>query len=53
MLASSLTALMLFAAPQAPPAVCTLAGPSVEAHWSGGARLPDHRCAAAGERVAG
>src|SRR6266704_2801475 len=29
------TALMLIAARQAPPAACTLAGPSVEAHWSG------------------
>ncbi len=35
MLAYSLTALILFAARQAPPAACTLAGPSVEAHWSG------------------
>src|SRR5216683_877415 len=35
MLASSLTAFILFAARQAPPAACTLAGPSVEAHWSG------------------
>src|SRR5438876_4219747 len=35
MLAYSLTAFILFAARQAPPAACTLAGPSVEAHWSG------------------
>jgi len=35
MLASSLTAFILFAARQAPPAACTLAGPAVEAHWSG------------------
>ena len=34
-LAFLLTALILFAARQAPPAACTLAGPSVEAHWSG------------------
>src|SRR5207249_7547591 len=35
MLAYSLTALILFAARQAPPAACTLAGPSVETHWTG------------------
>src|SRR5712692_10666326 len=35
MLASSLTALILFAARQAPPAACTLAGPPIESHWSG------------------
>ncbi len=35
MLAYALTAVMLVAAPQAPPAACTLAGPTVEAHWSG------------------
>src|SRR5712691_50508 len=35
MLAHSLTAFILFAARQPPPAACTLAGPSVEAHWSG------------------
>ncbi len=34
MLVHSLTALLLFAARQAPRAACTLAGPSVEAHWS-------------------
>jgi len=35
MVAYSLTAFILFAARQAPPAPCTLAGPSVEARWSG------------------
>ena len=35
MVAFWLTAFVLFAARQAPPAACTLAGPSVEAHWSG------------------
>src|SRR5438094_7595214 len=35
MLAFWLTALTFIAARQAPPAACTLAGPSVEAHWSG------------------
>src|SRR5437867_4729213 len=35
MLGSSLTVLMLFAARQTPPTACILAGPSVEAHWSG------------------
>src|SRR5438094_9362906 len=35
MLAYSLTAFILFAAQQTPRAPCTLAGPSVEAHWSG------------------
>src|SRR5437899_3724982 len=35
MIAYSLTAFILFAARQAPPAACTLAGPSIEAHWSG------------------
>jgi len=34
-LAFLLTALTFIAARQAPPAACTLAGPSVEAHWSG------------------
>src|SRR5438876_3213865 len=35
MLAYSLTAFILFAARQTPQAACTLAGPPVEAHWSG------------------
>src|SRR6266545_6879757 len=35
MLAFWLTALILVAARQAPPAACTLAGPSVETHWTG------------------
>src|SRR5439155_24861894 len=35
MLGYSLTAFILFAARQTPPAACTLAGPSVDAHWSG------------------
>src|SRR3989442_2587506 len=35
MLAFWLTALTLIAAQQGPPAACTLAGPSVEAHWTG------------------
>ncbi len=35
MLALWLTALILVAAGQAPPAACTLAGTSVEAHWTG------------------
>src|SRR5438093_10483035 len=35
MLAYLLTAFILFTARQTPPAACTLAGPSVEAHWSG------------------
>src|SRR5437667_4628603 len=35
MLGLWLTALILIAARQASPAACTLAGPSVEAHWSG------------------
>src|SRR5437762_2460163 len=34
MVAFWLTAFVLFAARQTPPAACTLAGPSVEAHWS-------------------
>ena len=33
-LAFWLTAILI-ATPQTPPAACTLAGPSVEAHWSG------------------
>jgi len=43
MVGYSLTALMLFAARQAPPAPCTLAGPSVEANWSGVVPPPAHR----------
>src|SRR5437667_7244347 len=35
MVAFWLTALTAIAARQAPPAACALAGPSVEAHWSG------------------
>ena len=35
MLAYSLTAFILFAARQAPPVACTLAGPPVETHWTG------------------
>src|SRR6059058_1831995 len=35
MLGLWLTALILIAARQASPAACTLAGPAVEAHWSG------------------
>ncbi len=35
MLGYSLTAFILFASRQTPPAACTLAGPAVEAHWSG------------------
>jgi len=35
MLGYSPIALVLFAARQTPPAACTLAGPSVDAHWSG------------------
>src|SRR6266480_3117993 len=42
MVAFWLTAFVLFAARQTPPAACTLAGPSVEAHWSGTAeRAPE------------
>src|SRR3989442_11171389 len=35
MVAFWLTAFTLIAAHQAPPAACTLAGPSVEVHWAG------------------
>src|SRR5439155_26163432 len=35
MLAFWLTVLILIAGRQAPPAACRLAGPSVEAHWTG------------------
>src|SRR5207245_8586188 len=35
MLTRSLTALVLAATPQVPTPTCKLAGPSVEAHWSG------------------